>query len=265
MNQIIGIAVFAIIIIIVFALAALRNYQIRHGKVPGSRVAEITVPHSEYALSVSISTEMMGGLLDTIFEAGTTLPQSKERIYTTTADGQKTVEARILQGFRPLAEHNEILVTFQVTGLPLLRRGIPKIKVTFQINEQGVLRISAFEEISGKIPRMIVLSSEELTPEQVKNMKREAKQYVQEDTRQVSLIKTQNQAGLMIYAAHVHIPSYVLARSAASTIKTRVAELENVRTNSDEQVIIAVMDALQTEMETAMGEHYDRERGFFSL
>jgi molecular chaperone DnaK len=264
MDQAIGIVVF-IIIVIAFASVALRNYQIRHGKVPGSRVVKITVPHSEYALLVSISTETMGGLLDTIFEAGTTLPQSKERIYTTTADGQRTVEVRILQGFRLLAEHNEVLVEFQVTGIPLYRRGIPKIKVTLQIDEQGVLTVSAFEEFSGQTPRMVVLSSEELTAEQVKNMKREAAQCAQKDAQQVSLIKTQNQAALMIYAAKAHIPSYVLARSGASKIKTGEAELESVRTNPDEQVIIAAMDALQIEMEVAMGERYNRERGFFGL
>ena len=109
MKKMIGIFVVVLVIGIVIAAIAWRSHQANHGSAQSRQIAEMRVPHSGNVLLVSIGVETLGGLFDPIFEAGATLPQTKEQIYTTATDNQQTIDIRILQGFSPLAIHNGVL------------------------------------------------------------------------------------------------------------------------------------------------------------
>ncbi len=161
----------------------------------------ILVPVADNVLLVNVGVETYGGLFEPIITAGGELPLSEQEIFSTAADYQETINVHVLQGFRPLAKYNKTLVRFLVTELPRELRGVPKIVITLQIDQNGRMKIQAVEEAIGKDAVILVTATDRLTPSDIKTMQKEALQFAKQDEEEATLIEMRNEAELLLYMA----------------------------------------------------------------
>ena len=150
---------------------------------------------------LSLGIETLGGVMTKLIERNTTIPTRKSEIFSTAADNQPSVEVHVLQGERPLAKDNRTLARFQLTGLPPAPRGIPQIEVTFDIDANGIVNVSAKDKGSGKEQTIKITASSGLAKEEVDRMVREAQSHAAEDERRRALIEARNEADALAYSA----------------------------------------------------------------
>jgi len=148
---------------------------------------------------LSLGIETLGGVMTTLIPRNTTIPTKKTEIFSTASDGQPGVEIHVLQGERPMARDNRTLGRFQLDGIPPAPRGVPQVEVTFDIDANGILNVSAKDKGTGKEQAIIIKSSSGLSEEEVKKMQREAEAHADEDKRQRTLIEKRNQADSLAY------------------------------------------------------------------
>ncbi len=141
---------------------------------------------------LSLGIETLGGVFTKLIERNTTIPTKKTEIFTTAEDNQSTVEIHVLQGERPLAKDNKSLGRFHLTGIPPAPRGVPQIEVTFDIDANGILNVSARDKATGKEQKITITSSSGLTEEEIKKMMEEAKRYEEEDKKRKEAIEVRN-------------------------------------------------------------------------
>ncbi len=141
---------------------------------------------------LSLGIETLGGVFTKLIERNTTIPTKKTEIFTTAEDNQSTVEIHVLQGERPLAKDNKSLGRFHLTGIPPAPRGVPQIEVTFDIDANGILNVSARDKATGKEQKITITSSSGLTEEEIKRMMEEAKKYEEEDKKRKEAIEIRN-------------------------------------------------------------------------
>jgi molecular chaperone DnaK len=150
-------------------------------------------------LSLGIETE--GGVFTKLIERNTTIPTSRTEVFSTAADNQTSVEVVVLQGERPLARDNRVLGTFRLDGIPPAPRGVPQIEVTFEVDANGVLHVTARDRASGKENRVTITGSTTLSKEEVERMVREAEQHAEEDRQRAAAIEARNRADQVAYLA----------------------------------------------------------------
>ncbi|HOD96863.1 MAG TPA: molecular chaperone DnaK [Candidatus Paceibacterota bacterium] len=150
---------------------------------------------------LSLGIETLGGVFTKIIEKNTTIPVSKSQIFSTAADNQTSVEIHVLQGEREMAADNKTLARFILDGIPPAPRGVPQIEVTFDIDANGILKVTAKDKATGKEQSVRIEASTGLTKEEIEKMKREAEQHLSEDKRKRELVETKNQAENTIYLA----------------------------------------------------------------
>ncbi len=150
---------------------------------------------------LSLGIETLGGVFTKIIEKNTTIPVSKSQIFSTAADNQTSVEIHVLQGEREMAADNKTLARFILDGIPPAPRGVPQIEVTFDIDANGILKVTAKDKATGKEQSVRIEASTGLTKEEIEKMKREAEQHLAEDKRKRELVETKNQAENTIYLA----------------------------------------------------------------
>jgi len=149
---------------------------------------------------LSLGVETLGGVMTKLIERNTTIPTSKKEIFTTAADNQTSVEIHVLQGEREFAKDNRTLGRFQLTGIPPAPRGVPQIEVTFDIDANGILHVSAKDLATGKQQSIEIKSSSGLTEEEIKRMTQEAERYAEEDRKRRQVVDLKNQADQLIYS-----------------------------------------------------------------
>lgn len=149
---------------------------------------------------LSLGIETLGGVFTKLIERNTTIPTRKSEVFTTAADNQTSVEIHVLQGERPMAADNRTLARFHLEGIPPAPRGVPQIEVTFDIDANGIVNVSAKDRGTGKEQRITVTASTQLTKEEVERMVREAQEKAAEDARRRELAETKNRAESLIYA-----------------------------------------------------------------
>ncbi len=152
-------------------------------------------------IPLTLSVETLGGIATPIIERNTTIPTKKSRIFTTAEDNQTSVKIHVVQGERPLAKDNRSLGKFYLTGIPPMPRGMAKIEVTFDIDKNGILHVSAKDLMTGKEKKIIIEDSTRLSEEEIKRMRKEAEIYMEEDRRKKELIEAKNKAENLIYTA----------------------------------------------------------------
>ena len=152
-------------------------------------------------IPLTLSVETLGGIATPIVKRNTTIPTRKSKIFTTAEDNQTSVEIHIVQGERPMAKDNRSLGRFRLTGIPPLPRGMAKIEVTFDIDANGILHVSAKDLMTGKTKTIVIEDSNKLSEEEIRRMKREAEIYMEEDKRKKELIEAKNKAENLIYTA----------------------------------------------------------------
>ncbi|MER3396938.1 MAG: molecular chaperone DnaK [Chloroflexota bacterium] len=150
---------------------------------------------------LTLGIETLGGVMTPIIPRNTTIPVRKSQIFTTAADNQTSVEIHVLQGERPLAKDNRSVARFILDGIPPAPRGVPQIEVTFEIDVNGILTVSAKDLATGREQRVVVQPSSGLTKEEIERMVKEAEAHAEEDRRRRELIELRNRADSLIYTA----------------------------------------------------------------
>ncbi|HOC03498.1 MAG TPA: molecular chaperone DnaK, partial [bacterium] len=149
---------------------------------------------------LSLGVETLGGVFTKIIDRNTTIPTKKSQIFTTAADNQTSVEVHVLQGERPMAAHNTSLGRFHLEGIPPAPRGVPQIEVTFDIDSNGILAVTAKDKATGKEQSIKITASKKLTKEEIDKMIKEAEQFAEQDRKQKELIELCNQADGLAYS-----------------------------------------------------------------
>jgi len=149
---------------------------------------------------LSLGVETLGGVMTRLIERNTTIPTSKKEIFSTAADNQTTVDIHVLQGEREFARDNRTLGRFQLTDIPPAPRGIPQIEVTFDIDANGILNVSAKDLGTGKQQSIVIKSSSGLSEEEIERMKKEAETHAEEDKKKREIVDLKNQADQLIYS-----------------------------------------------------------------
>ena len=149
---------------------------------------------------LSLGVETMGGIMTKMIDRNTTIPTSKTEIYSTASDNQTSVEINVLQGEREMARDNKSLGKFQLTGIPAARRGVPQIEVTFDIDANGIVKVSAKDLGTGKQQQITISGSTALSDDEVDRMVKDAEAHAEEDKRHKDEVETRNQTDSLLYS-----------------------------------------------------------------
>ncbi|HHU62708.1 MAG TPA: molecular chaperone DnaK [Clostridiales bacterium] len=148
---------------------------------------------------LSLGIETLGGVFTKLIERNTTIPTKKSQIFSTAADGQTSVEIHVLQGEREMAAYNKTLGRFQLTGIPPAPRGVPQIEVTFDIDANGIVNVSAKDLGTGKEQKITITASTNLSEEEIEKAVKEAEKYAEEDKKRKKEVEIRNQADSLVY------------------------------------------------------------------
>ena len=209
---------------------------------------------------LSLGIETLGGVMTKLIERNTTIPTSRKQIFTTAADSQTTVDIHVLQGEREMAGDNRTLGRFQLSGIPPAPRGIPQIEVSFDIDANGILHVSAKDLATGKQQSIEIKSSSGLTEQEIEKMRREAESHAQEDKQRRELVETKNAADNLAYATRKMLEENrdKVPPTELSAIMSEVENLERVKNSDDINAVKRAMDAVTKASHRMAEEMYKR-------
>lgn len=147
---------------------------------------------------LTLGLETLGGVATPLIDRNTTIPTSKSQTFSTAADNQTSVEINVVQGERPMVSDNKSLGRFHLDGIPAAPRGVPQVEVTFDIDANGILKVTAKDKASGKVADITITGSSNLSKDEVERMKKEAEMHAEEDKKNKEVIDTRNQADTLI-------------------------------------------------------------------
>jgi molecular chaperone DnaK len=196
---------------------------------------------------LTLGIETLGGVMTSIIPRNTTIPTKKSQIFSTAEDNQTAVTVHVLQGERPMAGQNRTLGKFDLYGIPPAPRGIPQIEVTFDIDADGILHVSAKDMGTGKEQKIRITASSGLTQEEVDRMVGDAEEHAAEDKKQKDLIDIRNQADGVIYSVEKTLRDYgeKISFEDRSEINKKLDGLKTKKDGTDVQEIKQAMDDLQ--------------------
>jgi molecular chaperone DnaK len=197
---------------------------------------------------LSLGVEVQGGLVAKIIERNTTIPCRKSQIFTTAADYQTAVTIHVVQGERPMAADNVSLGMFTLTGIPPAPRGVPQIEVTFDIDTNGILHVSAKDLATGKEQSITVTAATKLSKEEIERLKREAEQFAEQDRRKKEEAELRNEADNMIYTAEKLIKQDLkdkLSSEQIDRISKAIQALKDALAGKDVSLIKSRLDELK--------------------
>ena len=196
---------------------------------------------------LSLGLETLGGVCTRIIERNTTIPVKKSQVFSTAADNQTTVDIHVLQGEREMAADNKTLGRFQLDGIPAARRGIPQIEVTFDIDANGIVNVSAKDLGTGKEQHITISSSSNMSKEDIDKAVQDAAAYAEQDKKHREEVDTRNNADQMIYQAEKTIADAgdKLDASDKASAEAKIAELKTAMQGTDTEAIKQKLDELQ--------------------
>jgi molecular chaperone DnaK len=172
---------------------------------------------------LSLGIETLGGVFTRLIDRNTTIPTRKTEVFSTAADSQTSVEVHVLQGERPMARDNRTLGKFQLVGIPPAPRGVPQIEVTFDIDANGIVNVSAKDRATGKTQNITITASSGLAKDEVEKMVREAESHSDEDKRRREEVEARNHADSLVYATEKTLDEHKDKLSEADTASVRQA------------------------------------------
>ena len=195
---------------------------------------------------LSLGIETMGGVMTTLIPRNTTIPTRKSEMFSTAADNQTSVEVHVLQGERPMARDNRTLGRFHLAGLPPAPRGVPQIEVTFDIDANGIVNVSAKDMATQKEQKIQITASSGLSKDEVDKMMREAESHAEEDKKRKEEIETRNQADQAVYVAEKTLrdSGEKLGGAERAAIESAINDLKSAIESNDTASIKRRMDAL---------------------
>ncbi|MGD8966174.1 MAG: molecular chaperone DnaK [Anaerolineae bacterium] len=212
---------------------------------------------------LTLSIETLGGVATALIERNTTVPTRKGQIFSTASDGQTQVEINVLQGERPMAADNKSLGKFILDGIPPAPRGVPQIEVTFDIDANGILHVSAEDKATGREQSMEVIPSSGLSDQQIDRMVEEAEQHREEDRRRAEKVKARNQADAAVYSAERFLREQgeKIPADDRSAVETKIKAVRDALEEDDLAVIRRRTEELGQTMQQTGSKMYESATG----
>ena len=207
---------------------------------------------------LTLGIETMGGVMTKLIEANTTIPCKKSEVFSTAADNQTEVTIHVLQGERPMAAQNKSIGQFNLTGIAPARRGIPQIEVTFDIDANGILKVSAKDKATGKEQAIRIEASSGLSQDEINRMKAEAEQNAENDKKERERVDKMNQADSMIFQTENQLKEIgdKISAQHKPAIEQALQQLKDAHKAGDIAAIDTAMTALNTAWQTASQQMY---------
>ncbi len=189
---------------------------------------------------LSLGIETVGGIFTKLIPRNTTIPTKKSQVFSTATDGQPSVDIHVLQGEREIAAHNKTLARFELGGIPPAPRGVPQIEVTFDIDANGIVHVSARDKGTGKEQRVTITASTNLTEAQIQQAIKDAEKFADEDNKRKDVVEAKNHADMLIFSIEKF-----LKENGASVTPSEKEELEKEMANVREVVKTDELEAIQ--------------------
>jgi len=211
---------------------------------------------------LSLGIETLGGVFTKIIERNTTIPTSKKQIFSTAADSQTSVEIHVLQGERPMAANNKTLGRFMLDGIPPAPRGIPQIEVSFDIDANGIVNVSAKDLGTGKEQKVTITASSGLSNEEIEEMVKQSKQHAEEDKKRKELAEAKNQADSLVYSAEKTMRELgeKITGDKKEKLEKAIQELKDAAGGNDISKIKAATDSLNSSLHEISSLLYEQVR-----
>jgi molecular chaperone DnaK len=211
---------------------------------------------------LSLGIETLGGVLTTLIPRNTTIPTRKSEVFSTAADNQTSVEVHVLQGERPLARDNRTLGKFHLIGLPPAPRGVPQVEVTFDIDANGIVNVSAKDLGTQKEQKITITASSGLNKEEVERMMREAEAHAEEDKKRRDEIEARNKADQAVYTGErmLRDTGDKVSESDRAAIESAIADLKKAIEAGDTAAMNRAMEALTAAQHKAAEALYRQQQ-----
>ena len=206
---------------------------------------------------LSLGIETLGGVFTRLIDRNTTIPTNKSQVFSTAADGQTSVDIHVLQGEREMAAYNKELGRFQLTGIAPAPRGVPQIEVTFNIDSNGIVSVSAKDLGTGNEQKVTITSSTNLSEDEIKQRVHEAEQYAEEDKKRKEEVETVNRADAIIFEVEKQLREQgsKLSPEDKGAIENELNSFKQVRSTNDAQKIKEGMDAFTQKVYAIFGKY----------
>lgn len=211
---------------------------------------------------LTLGIETLGAVATPLIERNTTIPTKKSQVFSTATDGQTQVEIHVVQGERPMVADNKSLGRFILDGIPPAPRGVPQIEVTFDINADGILNVSARDKATGREQKMQIIPSSGLSDAEIEKMVRDAESHAAEDTRRKEAVETRNMADSAVYSAEKFLQENgdKLPEASRTAVQSQIDALKSAMGGEDDAAIRSAAERLQVALQEAGAAMYQQQQ-----
>jgi molecular chaperone DnaK len=209
---------------------------------------------------LSLSVETLGGVATPMIERNTTIPTKKSQTYSTAADNQTQVEIHVVQGERPMASDNKSLGKFILDGIPPAPRGVPQVEVAFDIDANGILKVSATDKATGREQKITITASSGLSDAEIDKMVKDAEKHAEQDAHAKEMVEVRNHAESAVFSAEKLLRDFddKLPEDAKTRTRELIEEVETVKNGDDVSDIQSAVEALTKHIQSLGASMYQQ-------